>query len=80
MQTLFHYMVTRRRQLVNVCLVSVLLLLSPENASPEYSRSCRCIWRNMGWSYCVWNTYSEERFKKTFRISHETFHFILIVW
>jgi len=26
MQTLFHYMVTRRRQLVNVCLVTVLAL------------------------------------------------------
>lgn len=77
MQTLFHYMVTRRRQLVNVCLVTVLLLLSRENASPEYSRSCRRFGRNMGWFNCVWNTYSEERFKKTFRISRGTFHFIL---
>lgn len=77
MQTLFHYMVTRRRQLVNVCLVTVLLLLSRENASPEYSCSCRRFGRNMGWFNCVWNTYSEERFKKTFRISRGTFHFIL---
>lgn len=77
MQTLFHYMVTRRRQLVNVCLVTVLLLLSQENVSSEYSRSCRRFGRNMGWFNCVWNTYSEERFKKTFRISRGTFHFIL---
>lgn len=37
MQTLFHYMVTRTQQLVNVCLVTILLLLSQENASPEYT-------------------------------------------
>ena len=37
MQTLFHYMMTRRQQLVNVCLVTVLLLLSQENASLEYT-------------------------------------------
>jgi len=70
-------MVTRRRQLVNVCLVTVLFLLSRENASPEYSCSCRRFKRNMGWFNRVWNTYSEERFKKTFRISRGRFHFIL---
>ena len=43
MQTLSHYMVTRSRKPVNVWLVTVLLLLSRENASPESNRSSRRI-------------------------------------
>ena len=31
----------------------------------------------MGWFNLVWSTYSDERFKKTFRISRATFQFIL---
>ena len=31
----------------------------------------------MGWFNLVWSSYSDERFKKTFRISRTTFQFIL---
>jgi len=39
MQTLFHYMVTRRRQLVNVCLVTVLALKHGSQCPTD--QSCR---------------------------------------
>ncbi|CAH3159373.1 unnamed protein product, partial [Porites lobata] len=47
------------------------------SATPVYNRSCRRLPRNMGWFNLVWSTYSDERFKKTFRISRTTFQFIL---
>ena len=78
MHTALHLMLTRRQQLLNVCFLTLLLLFSRlENATPKYTRSCRRLGRNMGWFNCVWNTYSEERFKKTFRVSRGTFQFIL---
>ena len=40
-------------------------------------RSRRRLYRNTGWWTKVWNTYSDTRFKKTFRISRSTFKFIL---
>ena len=43
----------------------------------QYSRSCRRLERNNGWFSTVWSTYSTKRFKKTFRVSRETFEFIL---
>ena len=43
----------------------------------QYSRSCRRLERNNGWSNTVWSTYSAKRFKKKFRLSGETIGFIL---
>ena len=40
-------------------------------------RSVRRLQRNTGWWKLVWKTYSEDRFKKTFRLTKETFQFIL---
>lgn len=43
--------------------------------------SCRRLLRNIGRFYSLWNTYSNDRYKKTFRISRATFQFILgIKW
>ena len=41
------------------------------------SRSCRRFLRNVGWFTNVRSTYSEKRFKETFRISRSTFMFLL---
>ena len=69
---------TRRRRVLNVCFRTLLFLFSRRgNATPKCTRSCRRLRRNMGWFNCLWNTYSEERFKKTFRVSRGTFQFIL---
>ena len=35
---------------------------------------------NNGWWDMVWNMYTDERFKKTFRVSKSTFNFILEVY
>jgi hypothetical protein len=40
-------------------------------------RSCRRLTRNPGWWENVWQNYSSSRFKLTFRVSRETFGFIL---
>ncbi len=40
-------------------------------------RSCRRLKRNSGWWENVWQNYTNSRFKLRFRISRETFSFIL---
>ena len=40
-------------------------------------RSCRRFDKNTGWWEKVWQTYSDTRFKKTFRVTRRTFLFIL---
>ena len=40
-------------------------------------RSARRFQRNEGWWKLVWETYSEDRFKKLFRVTKNTFLFIL---
>ena len=70
----------RRRQLtVLLCLVGLLLLSRHQNNATERvnRRSCRRLIRNCDWWDLVWNSYSDERFKKTFRVSQNTFNFIL---
>ena len=72
------YLTTKRRQLINVCILSLLLVTSRGIAvTNKYKRSCRRLERNNGWFNLVWSNYSEQRFKKTFRVSRETFSFIL---
>ena len=68
-----------RRLTVLLCLVGLLLLSRHQNNATErvHRRSCRRLIRNCGWWDLVWNSYSEERFKKTFRVSKNTFNFIL---
>ena len=42
-----------------------------------HSRSCRRLERHRRWFNFVWTTYSDERLKKTFRVSRTTFNFIV---
>ena len=58
----------RRQLLLRVACLTVLLLANNKGAE-VLSRSCRRLQRNFGWFTNVWSTYSEKRFKKTFRIS-----------
>ena len=56
-----------------------LLLLSRKQIPASdrvHRRSCRRLPGNIGWWETVWNTYTNERFKKTFRISNDAFKFI----
>ena len=78
MQLVLRNVVARRRQVLNVALLLLLLVSQRNNNTvPRPIRSCRRLNRNTGWWDKVWNTYSEARFKKTFRVSRSTFNFIL---
>ena len=77
MQTALTYFAARRRQLITVCVLSLLLVVSPRmTMTHQYSRSCRRLERNNGWSSTVWSTYSAKRLMKPFRVSRETFGFM----
>jgi len=58
----------RRQLLLRVACLTVLLLAN-NNGAEVLSQSCRRFQRNVGWFTNVWSTYSEKRFKETFRIS-----------
>ena len=77
MQLALSNLVARRKRFLNLtCLL--LLLISQRNITvPRPVRSCRGLKRNTGWWEKVCNTFSDARFKKTFRVSRETFNFIL---
>ena len=68
----------RKRFIVRLCLLTCLLLQSSEDEiSARRPRSCRRSHKNTGWWELVWASYDEGRFKKTFRVSRNTFNLIL---
>ena len=71
---LTHAIARRRRLVILVCCLISTFLISTEASA---LRSCRRLHRNLGWWDTVWRTYSDARFKKTFRISRATFQYIL---
>ena len=73
-QAFLTHAIARRRLVILVCCLITILLTSTEASA---LRSCCRLHRNLGWWDTVWGTYSEARFKKTFRISRATFHYIL---
>ena len=77
MQIALNYLVSRRKRLLNVCFLSIILLMTRANIAVTQNRSCRRLQRNAGWFDLVWSNYSDKRFKKTLRVSRETFNFIL---
>lgn len=76
-ESVLHSLLIRRMRLIQVATFFVLILLSGKNAFSPVPRSCRRLARNTGWWNLIWRTYSAARFKKTFRVSRETFAFIL---
>ena len=78
-QTVLSYLMSRRRLFLQVRALTSLLLSNRavcEKAVPRI-RSFRRLHRNRRWWKTVWNTYTEKRFKETFRVSKATFQFIL---
>ena len=65
-----------RRVILEACLLATVISKSCLHSRLR-NRSCRRLLRNNGWWLLVWNTYSNERFKKTFRVSRNTFNYIL---
>ena len=70
----------RKRMILLLSLTGLLLFSRNQNVGTDtvHLRSCRRLPRNNnGLCDMVWNSYTDERFKKTFRISKNTFNFIL---
>ena len=72
----------RRRIALKAYLLTLLLLLYDKvvvqpSREARKQRTCRRLPRNTGWWNNVKDHYSNARFKKTFRVSRETFSFIL---
>ena len=61
--------------MLQASLFSILLLSSQGHVRAP--RSCRRLNRNGGWWHLVWTSYSDRRFKQTFRVSRGTFQYIL---
>ncbi len=76
-ESALYVLTNRRQQLLNISFVIALLLLSGRNSAAPIIRSCRRLEQNTGWWSLVWQTYSDARFKKAFRVSRNTFPFIL---
>ena len=78
MHTALNTLLVRRKQLLCVCYV-MLMLGASRNVVARLPRlrSCRRFDKNTGWWEKVWQTYSDTRFKKTFRVTRRTFLFIL---
>ena len=74
----------KRRQLITKSLMLLEMFLTEwdmqgniDSIVDRKQRICRRFPRNTGWWDTVWGTYSDESFKKKFRVSKETFCFIL---
>ena len=78
LQKLGATLLMRQEMLTVLALISLVLYSSTKIATrmPRV-RTCRQKLRRIGWWESVWNSYSEKRFKKTFRISKATFNYIL---
>ena len=70
-QKILFLLTVRRMLLLEVFFLSALLISSEKTTA---DRSCRRLPRNKGWFEEVWNTYTDQRFKKTFRVSKATFN------
>lgn len=78
MHVMLQNLVARRRRVLNVAVLMLLLISQLNNITvPGPIRSCRRLKRNAGWWDKVCDTYSDARFKKTFRVSRSTFNYIL---
>ena len=77
MQLALNNLVAGRKRFFNLAFLLVLLISQRNITVPRPVRSCRRLKRNTGWWGNICNTYSDARFKKTFRVSRDTFNFIL---
>lgn len=76
---LMYVALRRKRMILLFPSVELLLLTRRQSMATDrvYQRPCRHLARNKSYRETVWNTYTHERFKKNFRISKDSFNFIL---
>ena len=73
---LMKHIIVRRRQKLFITLCSALISLCRKQ-KVKRNRRVRRFEQNCGWFQKVWNAYDNKPFKSCFRISRETFNFIL---
>ena len=75
---IIHLIASRRKKITQLCLPMLsLMLIKPKKFR---IRTCRRLDRTISWRHWwnnIWSTYSEKRFKNTFRISRNIFSTIL---
>ena len=77
-QSIVHILLVKRMRLIKIAMLLIILVTTEKYVVPRpRPRSCRRLQRNTGWWDLIWKTYSDSRFKKTFRVSRATFSFIL---
>ena len=76
---LMYVALRRKRMILLFPSVELLLLTRKQSMATDrvYQRPCRHLARNKTYREIVWNMYIHERFKKNFRISKDSFNFIL---
>ena len=78
--TILLLLIARQIGLVRIMFILQLLLSALQSAVTTlptvHRQSCRRVPRNTGWWDITWSSYSEKRFKRTFRIARTTFRFI----
>lgn len=75
---ILNYLRNRKLRIAQLC--SLLLALTAKKPSISRVRSCRRLERTTQWSLwwnSVWSSYSEKRFRGTFRVSRNIFNFVL---
>ena len=78
-QAILSNLVKRRKLILKLFFMLYMSLLraNHQNRILHAPPRQRRLERNTGWWDIVWNTYSPYRFKKTFRVSRETFEYLL---
>ncbi len=78
-RTILLTVINRHNKLLQIyqCLLSILLHLRGRRYSNQNGPRVRRLQRNGGWFELAWQNFTDERFKKTFRVSRETFNYIL---
>ena len=73
---ILHYLLSRRKKILQLCL-TLLVVTSSKPETPLRIRSCRRLERTTNWWNNLWASYSEKRFRNTFRMPRNVFMLIL---
>ena len=69
---ILHYILSRRKKFLQLCL-TLLVVTSSKPETPLRIRSCHCLERTTNWWNNLWASYSEKRFRNTFRMPRNVF-------
>ena len=72
---ILHYILSRRKKILQLCL-TLLVVTSSKPETPLRIRSCRRLERTTNWWNSLWASYSEKRFRNTFRMPRNVFTLI----